>query len=348
MNGWLKPKLHSQKIHSMRIFINLDDFFHSLFKPTINSEFELCGKDCPKQFLSNVLNLLGHYRYWAVKQGYDVEVYGYFTFNSTFKNAIFIPQYRDKSRGYWYGQKYFYVAHAMKESIQLIETISKYIPKVYIIDAGWIEPSIIPAYIDSTKQVDLNLIISRDIYDLQYAYQDGWMYISPKGDQSSFVHRGNLWDYINYKEHIYSGDNEIHYPEQLLVIAKAITGDKYRNIPRLRSIGWKTFFRYVNEVQEKIQGNSIILLEMQLKELLKGKLITDSELQQNINCVDIHRQIDMISTIDASIISNQIVDVEDYENLKMLNQRHLYRHPLNLKFLCDTIQMPMHHRKNQW
>lgn len=349
MNEWMKPRLNSTYVKSIRIFINLDDFFHYLFKPSIDREFEICGKDVGKQFLSNVFNLLAHYRYWAIKHKYQVEVYGFFSSATTYKNAIFLREYREKPKGYFYGDKYFYVRDAIRSSIDLIKSIASYIPKVYIIDTEYLEPSILPAYISEKKNsVDLNILISRDIYDLQYAYRDKWMYISPKGEQSSFIHRGNLWDYINYKEHIYSDDKELNYPSKLLILARAIVGDKYRNIPRLRSIGWKTFFKFVNEVQSRLDGDSYILLEMQLRELLKGKLIHDSALQNNINCIDIDVQLSMMSEIDRSVIDRQIVDIEDFENLKMINSRKLAKYPLNLKFLCDTLQSPISSRSNQW
>lgn len=348
MNGWLQPRLRSTHVRSIRIYVSLDDFFHSLFKPSINSEFEICGKDCGKIFLSNVFNLLAHYRYWAIKQKYHVEVYGYYSSADTYKNRLFIPEYREKSSTYINGDKYFYVHDAIMSSIDMIKLISQYIPKVYVIDTGYLEPSLLPLYIAEKNPVDLNILISRDVYDLQYAYRDKWMYISPKGDQSSFIHRSVLWDYINTKEHIYSDEKELDYPVKLLVLAKAIVGDKYRNIPRLRSIGWKTFFKFVNSARSELLTDNYILLEMGLKNLLKGKLIMDSDLQNNLNCVDIEIQHSMLSEIDKSVIDRQIIDIEDFENLKMLNSLHLSKYPLNMKFLCDTIESPFSKRATQW
>ena len=349
LNSWIKPYTNSMKIKKVRIFINLDDFFHSLFKPMTNNEFEVYGKDAPKQFLSNVFNLLAHYRYWAIKQKYDVEVYGFYTTGKTFKNSIFHGEYREKSQSYIYGEKYFYIHSAIQSSIDMIAMISSYIPKVYVVDTKYLEPSILPAYIEETRDsVDLNILISRDIYDLQYAYRDKWVYISPKGDNSSFIHKGNMWDYINYKEQIYSDKRNLAYPPRMLVLARAIVGDKYRNIPRLRSIGWKTLFKYLDKVEEDMTDNSYIILEVKLRELLKGKLITDSQLQANINCIDIEQQISIMTEIDKSILDRQITDIEDFENLKMLNKIHLSKYPLNLKFLCDTIQQPVNTKVNQW
>lgn len=349
MNQWIQPFVRSMNVKKIRIFVNLDDFFHSLFKPMTDNEFEVCGKDAGKQFLSNVFNLLAHYRYWAIKSKYDVEVYGFYSSSKVYKNGIFHDKYRAKASSYLHSDKYYYVKDAIKSSLDMISIIASYIPGVYIIDTQYLEPSILPAYITEMKKpVDLNILISRDIYDLQYAYRDRWVYISPKGDNSSFIHRGNMWDYINYKEKIYSDGRELRYPPKMLILARAIVGDKYRDIPRLRSIGWKTLFKFLDQIQLRIEENNYILLEMELRELLKGKLITDSALQKNINCIDIDQQIAILTEIDKAVIDKQLNDVEDFENLKMLNKMKLSRYPLNLKFLCDTLQTPLNPKIDQW
>jgi len=346
MTQWIQPHIRSTKVSSVRIFVNLDDFFHTLFRPSTNNEFEACGNGANKQFLSNIFNLLAHYRYWAIKMKFDVEVYGFYTSSEVFKNGIYNGKYRKKASNYLYTDKYFYVKETIMDSIDMINIISSYIPKVYVIDTEYLEPSILPAYISNRYgEKDLNILISRDIYDLQYAYRDKWVYISPKGDNSVFIHKGNMWDYINYKEKIYNDDRHIYYPPKMLILARAIVGDTYRDIPRLRSIGWKTLFKYLNKIEEKMNDNSYIVLEMQLRELLKGKLIQDSVLQKNINCISIDHQINIMTEIDKTILDRQIVDIEDYENLKMLNKTKLNKYPLNMKFLCDTIQTT---KSNQW
>lgn len=350
MTNWIQPHIKSMQTKSMRIFINLDDFFHTLFKPGTNNEFESCGNDASKRFLTNVFNLIAHYRWWAVKLRYNVEVYAYYSDSEAYHNGIYIPEYRKKASEYMSTNKYFYVKEAIKDSLDLIKVISDYIPKVYVINSLHIEPSIIPAYIDKTRgSADLNILVSRDIYDLQYAYKIGWIYISPKGDNSSFIHRDNMWGYINYKEKIFSDTyKDPHYPPKMIILARALVGDKYRSIPRLRSIGWKTLFKYLDSIQENIEENSYIVLEMRLKELLKGKLVEESKLQKNINCIDIDFQINTMTEIDKTIIDRQIVDIEDFENLKMLNKMKLSKYPLNLKFLCDNPIAPLDFKVNQW
>ena len=95
LNKYMLPICRSQIVHTMNIFINLDDLFHIMHNPLINSEFQICGKDAPIQLLSNIFNLIAHYRYWAIKNHYDCKVYAIYTSTiRSFKNNIYIPAYR--------------------------------------------------------------------------------------------------------------------------------------------------------------------------------------------------------------------------------------------------------------
>ena len=99
MNSSMLPIYRSQIVTTMNIFINLDDLFHTLHNPLINNEFQICGRDAPKQLLSNIFNLIGHYRYWAVKNHYNVKVFVIHTTTlRSFKNNIYIPEYRNTAR----------------------------------------------------------------------------------------------------------------------------------------------------------------------------------------------------------------------------------------------------------
>ena len=96
LNKYMLPICNSQIVTSMNIFINLDDLFHIMHNPLINNEFQICGKDAPKQLVSNIFNLIGHYRYWAIKNHYKVKIFCIFTSTiRSFKNNIYIPNYRD-------------------------------------------------------------------------------------------------------------------------------------------------------------------------------------------------------------------------------------------------------------
>lgn len=325
----------------MNIFINLDDFFHILHKPLIDNEFQTCGVDAAKQFSSNILNLLAHYKHWAIKYHHiNVKVYGIYTcYTRTFKNSLYISNYREKFKdrfnletGYCY-----FVNSAIYDSVKIFTTIGQYIPDIYLIDSRYLEPSCVPYYIGEKVNIaDWNMLITRDTYDLQYAYKDRWTVLLPKGDNSTIIHRGNMWNYINEKDHIYRDDRDIQYNPALYIYAKAIVGDNYRNIPRLRRIGWKTLFTILDLVKDNHPNEvSDYILQQELISYLKGKKVTDDEFDANLHAVSVEMQSDLIISIDATVIKHQLIDRIDYDALNRLNREVFIRFPLRLEFLCE-------------
>ena len=138
LNKYMLPICNSQIVTSMNIFINLDDLFHIMHNPLINNEFQICGKDAPKQLISNIFNLLGHYRYWAIKNHYQCKVFGIYTSTiRSFKNNIYIPEYRNRFKliNAKENTSTYFVNVALESALPMIQIIAKYIPDVYLIDS---------------------------------------------------------------------------------------------------------------------------------------------------------------------------------------------------------------------
>lgn len=339
LDSYIRPVRNSQIIRRMNVFINIDDLLHNFHRPLVNNEFQAAGKDASKQFISNIFNLLGHYRYWCIKNHFECKVYGIYTSTlRSFKNNIYNADYRKKFKDInsEVNSQFYFINETIKNSLPLLQIISNYIPDVYLIDSKYMEPSIIAQYISENEfKADWNILISRDTYDLQYAYRNKWSVISPKGDNTTLVNQNGLWNYINNKEKVYKDEMELHYPYQLYILAKAIVGDSYRSIPRLRKIGWKTLFKFLDKVVYDNPDASITTLQTKLIEIVQGKHVTDLELSNNMYTLNIDLQIETMIEIDKTSIHMQLMDIPDYENLKTLNAQQFYNYPLNLQFLCN-------------
>ena len=95
MNDLFEDIFKTTKINTLNIFINLDNFFQRLKNSRINQEFQACGMGAGKQFISNVFNLIAHYRQWGVRTGAITKVYAYYTTAKTgFENRLYLPEYR--------------------------------------------------------------------------------------------------------------------------------------------------------------------------------------------------------------------------------------------------------------
>lgn len=342
LNKYMAPICNSQIVKSINIFINLDDLFHLMHNPLINSEFQICGRDAPKQLISNIFNLLGHYRYWAIKNRYACKIFGIYTTSyRSFKNNIYIPNYRDRFKviNAPENASCYFVNNALNDAFPMLQIISKYIPDVYLIDSKYIEPSVIPLYIsEEIEKSDWNILISRDTYDLQYSYRNRWNLVTPKGEYSRVVNQDGIWDYVNFKEKVFKDDTKVlNYPYGLYILSKAVVGDKYRSIPKLRKIGWKTLFKYLDQVVDENSSVSETTLKIKLIEKIKGRSsLSNDTINNNLNTINIDLQKEAMLEIDKTLIMSQIIDVPDYENLQELNRIQFMKYPINLQFLCNT------------
>lgn len=345
LDKFIYPIARTNFIKSVNIFINLDDIFHSFHNPLVNNVFQIAGRDTGIQLVSNIINLIAHYRYWAIKHNLSVKVFAIFTSTlRSFKNNIYIPKYRQHFKdinAIEYTSCYF-VNSAIQEALPVLPIIAKYTPGIYIIDSKYLEPSMVPLYIsEELSNADWNLLISRDTYDLQYSYRQKWSMLSPKKDFMSIIDKEGIWNYIAMRENVYK-DKELEarnllYPFELFIISKAVVGDKFRSIPRLRKIGWKTLFKYLDRVMEENKDASITTLKIKLIELIKGnERVTNETLNCNLAAIKVDTQKDSMLEIDKTLIYSQIIDIPDYDNLQEMNRTRFMKFPINLKFLCNT------------
>lgn len=343
LNTYMRPIRNTQLIRDINIFINLDDFYHILHRPLANREFQVISNNAAKQMTSNIFNLIGHYKNWATKNGLRTTVYLiYTTASKTFKNNIHIPSYRDhyfminsSSNG-----DYYFINSAISGAKDIIPVIAKYLRNVYAIDSKYIEPSAVPYYLSKKYPKDWNILVSRDEYDLQYCTIDKFSVISPKGDNSTFLTKHTMWNHLITKENIKLG-HQFYFDSKLYVTMKAISGDRYRGIPRLKRCGWKTIFGYLDEFGRLNDTSTEILAlqESKLCDFIVQKNVDIDALNKNIYCVNVAQQVNAFLDIDNAIIDTCIEDMEDFVALNKANNEYFSEYPLNLNMICrDYIQ----------
>lgn len=340
MNNFLSIIRENEKIKTVNIFINLDDFFHKLHRPIFDREFQTTGIDVSKQVVSNIINLLAHYRNWAIKEKLYPSLYLIYTDSMDFDNSVRVPLYREyyQKINNAENQNYFYINLAIRNSHDILKVICKYIKNCNLINSNQIEPSIIPYYIGEYYPADYNLLISRDEYDLQYACYSKWALMVPRGDKSKLVTKKTLWDYVQY----YSGHNiEInnYLNPRLFEYCKALIGDKYRSIPKLGRLSWSTLIKRINntDIDNYNDENIDIYLTDFLSKVLNKKINTDNY-YNNLYCTSIPQQVNSILTIKKSIIDHQILSFDDPKALLELNNTVFRKYPLIIPFLTKDIE----------
>ena len=102
----------------------------------------------------------------------------------------------------------------------IAKNIADYVRDIFIVDSHYLEPSIIPLFLteQGVANYDWKMMISRDMYDLQYAYRDKVDLCVPlKGDNTRIITRADLWKYVGAHEHIVDiGANAAFYDQDNL------------------------------------------------------------------------------------------------------------------------------------
>ena len=349
MNDLFEDIFKTTKINTLNIFINLDNFFQRLKNSRINQEFQACGMGAGKQFISNVFNLIAHYRQWGVRTGAITKVYAYYTTAKTgFENRLYLPEYRS-----YFAHKcnlgcsdLFYINQAINTADPYLKLISKYIDGVYIIDSQYIEPACIPLYIyTNVRQADWNIVISHDNYDLQYCVMDRFSYLYPKFknkstdylEEACIIDKGTMWNKLASKEGVLV-EHADKYPPNLILLALAIVGDKHRDIPSIKGIRWRVFFKLMDGIIEKFDGDcSFATLSNALINKIIEKKVDPNVLNLNLMAWNIQQSVNNMDESMKNFINLQLVDVPDYASLEQfnVNPQLLANYPLNLKFLTE-------------
>lgn len=335
----------AQYIKSIDIFINLDDIIHNLHRPLVNSEFQVCGLNAPTQFAANIINVIAHYKRWAAKKQIPAKVYAYYTSSRMggFKNNIYNEEYRkyfstisDKDK-----QEFFFINGAVNRAIGFVQNICDYVEDVYVLDSRYVEPSVIPLFLKEAgiAKNDWGMVVSRDMYDLQYAYRDKWIHVAPKGDDTTIIDRGHLWKYIEHREKIPEDKvrNSAYFHHDLYPLALAVVGNKFRSIPRLKRIGWRTVFKYLDTIVEQ-DTVSMHVLGSRFYEMLIELKVDPKAIEANLSCVNITQQVKSLNSIDIAMITDQLKMVSDHNALNALNDIYFSKFPINVQFLTASYR----------
>ncbi|MDE6041195.1 MAG: hypothetical protein K2F99_06405, partial [Muribaculaceae bacterium] len=330
----------SQYVNDIDIFISLDDILHILHRPQVEKEFELCGINATAQATSNIINIVAHYKHWAAKSHIKAHVFIYYSSKRAgYRNGLYITGYR-----HHYAEimdpanpSFRLMNDAIMHAIPFVHQILRYVQDVHVIDSGFVEPSLVPAVMKSgPANYTWTMVVSRDPYDIQYAYRDQCVLVSPKGDNTSIINRSNMWQSIAERERIFDAKHTLAmYHHEVYPLALAVVGNKLRGIPRLRRVGWKTAFTYLDEITKNDSMSSVVINQRML-DLLHKKGVPEKGIESNFNVSSITSQLTALTEIDRSLMFNQVQQYTEHASLAELNDRYFSQFPLNLPFLTDS------------
>lgn len=315
----------------VHIFINLEDIYRTIL--CIKGEDSMLAlhsmDNAKKMIISNVINLAQHYRLYFAKLRIPNKVFLYWNYNrdkDDYKNSKYIYDYRSSYDAKIGNMSPFpYLRDVITQSLQTLQTIITYVNEVYLITHNTIESSVIP-YMFYQDQVDdkkyMNVLISRDAYDYQYALY-GFYVINPK--KYRVITESSLL--LDYSIHCKWKKMEIDIPLNFIPTLMSILGDSNKGIPKIKYVSVSGLCKIIrdNIFNLKVTPNTSSL---DIIETIFEDIETREEFHNNYHCTCIPLQYQEITPNERFEIFSQVVDKYDDISLEFLNERFFTQYPL--------------------
>lgn len=321
----------------VNVFINLEPVFRKLINSDVDNYLKVKTDEKIVELISNIINLIAHYRLFFTKNKLYSRVYIYmgFPFNSIYFNRKIIPEYRKNyQHKFTKDSKSMVLGNIIENSLPLLKIILEYIEGVYFIESGQVEPSLIPLIInEESNKGDVNFLITADRYEYQYVIKDFYI-LRPKQEDSYLINKNNVIDIMKLEEKIIN-DKTVDY--KLIPFILSILGDKYRNLDKIKRVGLSTIIKLINEairngvITENV--DSINMLLNLVKDEYRGKLLS------NFYCIDLVTQYNFLGYMDVFNITSQLVDKFDNVSLKKINDKYFTGYPIMLMEICEANKL---------
>jgi hypothetical protein len=323
------------KDSTINLFINFESVMKKLLSSNIEEYFKVKDEQRTYEMISNIINLISHYRLFFSKNNLYSKIFIYLSYpldSKYYKNKNILPNYRNH-----YQHKYskdpdtFIFSDVLTDAVSLTKIILEYIEGVYLITSDNLEASLIPNIV--TKYIDdnsVNFILTTDRYEYQYVNKDFYI-IVPKQDNSYIINKNNLIDTIKLEEKIV---NKMNVDNNYYSFIYSLLGDKYRNIEKIKHVGLSTIIKMINKgLETNILSKDVYNINI-LSNIIKDeykKLLLD-----NFYCVDLDTQYKLFNIKDLYTITSQIIDKFDNVSLKKINDEYFTNYPLYLMEITSS------------
>lgn len=324
----------------INLFINMESIFNNLSMIMDLEKKIVIQRDFEEIMISNILNIIAHYKRFFVSNGLDTKV---FIYNTDLKSKEFTQiKYNEDFRSYYLlkynnNPKFTLLSDRLKASIlPQVKTYCEFIPNVYYISSTDIEGSLIPYIISELDKNRKNLIIGSDFYETQYSLINNFAnhYIN-----TGFNQRSVFGDVKSYIKKILKNDED--YSDSFVDIFNnygmyctllSVLGNKGRSIDSIVGYGLKTLYK---QLASKIASSSI--QETSTNPVVISEIFDeDDEKEEFVNnyyCSSVISMYKELTPGQIATISGQISDRVDVNTLQQLNSTKFYNHPFILEGL---------------
>lgn len=341
-----------EAIDRVNVFINVEAIFNKFHNKYTEEALVVMTKDEIRAFhmsiISNVINLAAHYRLFFAKNRIRSNIVFYMNEFSKYgeqNNSIHVSKYREKYvYSYTQNPNYELINGVMRSVLNAIETITDYLENIYFVSSDRVESSLIPLIMVEDKMIDgqLNFIVSTDPYDMQYVNKN-FLVIAPMGDESRVLTANNVYEFFRDKGELKVEDK---LPSYLLPFILSTCGDKRRSLEKVKGTSFNSIYKGINKLFKKLDiGEDEYVSFEELAVAIKEDPLNPSgnrtRVVKNYMCIDLDRQLSMVSPSQKTVIEQQLKDRFDSESLKLINKKHFQECPL------QVVELNQYHPKKR-
>jgi hypothetical protein len=324
----------------VNIFINLETVLKYISMAQDLEKKLITCLDIDTILVSNILNLAAHYKEFFRGNGLDTNVFIYMTDLSSTSYDFRQSQYNEDYRSYYINKymgnpKFVLLGTKLNEKvIPEVKEICDYIPQVYFISKKGIDSGLIPALIAQEFPERKNIILSGDLYDTQYEYEDKFLaqfYLRGYNTNICASNKSQYLKMITKNDELPNEIIDMFGNESFYKLLLSCMGEKYRSIEGIYGIKFAKLLSYINSglTNSKITKNtsSASLLSDIFPDEYKKDVF------DNMMITDIHSQIKMLGEGEKKSVKTQIADRVDVTSLMKLNDTVFQKYPLRLESL---------------
>lgn len=323
----------------VNLFINFESIMNNLTKIKDIDKKVVLERNFVNLIIPEILNVAAHYRAFFRSNGLETRVFIYMTDVMSDKflpQEEFIPDYRSYYiQKYRFNPKYCFLGDNLRDSIiPTTQTICEYLNGVYFISAHNMEGSLVPMIIADTNHGYKNIIITSDVYDLQYQFNNNFMTIYINRNKSMPIISDDIRDCMIkvFKDKNITDENkDIMMNKSIFLTALSAVGNKCRSIESIRGYGYITVLNLIRDAID----NGRLKADTKSFEMIKDILPYDfvEEFYNNYSCLDIEENYKSLCKNDIFNITTQMVDKYDNNALIQLNNTRFYDNQIRLEDL---------------
>jgi hypothetical protein len=352
----IKPYVNSKQINvhatdTVNIFIDFWDIVKPLYNPqTLET---LNNMKVHERFMisSEVINIVAHYRHFFYSR---LKMYTNFIFYySDKKDAQRTAILNDYKHTFYEKrldtnhQTFGVINGILQKNVNLIKLFCEYVPHVYFINTGEVEPSLIPhLFLSENSRLNQNvidrnntsIIISNEkIHYQDLNLNDKVLQLELRGkEKSRFIASEDILDVMlekSKKEYFFS-----ILPDMYSLIL-SLTGYKDYDVAGIKKMGNVKALQFVQKcLDDKTLSNmSYNNLESvpKLTEKLNEESV-DSKIAQNM--LLLNNSIYKFNSKDLINIEMQLVDKIDAKSVRYVNDKYFTRYPILLQYVFEGEQ----------